>query len=48
MADKTVLMEHPKLTGKKYQPKRVSRSSYEKVWKDRGWRIHTSKKKEGS
>lgn len=44
MADKTVLIEHPKLTGNKYQPVRVSRSSYEKVWRDRGWRLSTSKK----
>jgi hypothetical protein len=43
MADERVLIEHPdvkKVAGP------VRRSTYEKVWKPKGWRLHTSKKKE--
>jgi hypothetical protein len=44
MADEKVLMEHKDLKETQENPKRVSRRSYENVWKDRGWRLHTGKK----
>lgn len=46
MADDKVLMEHKDLKWSLERPKRVSRRSYENVWKGRGWRLHTGNKKE--
>lgn len=46
MADDKVLIEHKDLKETLETPKRVSRTSYERVWKDRGWRLHTGTKKE--
>ncbi len=46
MADDKVLMEHKDLKETQENPVRVSRSSYERVWKGQGWRLHTGTKKE--
>lgn len=44
MAAEKVLIEHKDLKDTQKEPVAVSRSSYEKVWKSRGWRLHKAKK----
>lgn len=44
MAVEKVLIEHKDLKDTQSQPVSVSKVSYEKVWKDRGWRLHKTKK----
>jgi hypothetical protein len=46
MADDKVLIEHKDLKETQEAPVRVSRRSYERLWKGRGWRLHSTKKKE--
>lgn len=44
MAEEKVLMEHPNVKHTKDQPVLISKSSFEAVWKERGWKIHRPKK----
>ena len=43
-AKEMVLVEHPDLPETKKQPSRVSRPSFERLWKAKGWKLHTPQK----
>ena len=36
----TVAVYHPDVEETKDQPVTVSRQSYDRAWKDKGWRVH--------